>query len=67
MRRAVRSSAPYARMTEAPTTDSPTADSMSPTCSRTTPYARDSQRWKQRSANASGVNTTQTSSASGQE
>ena len=54
MRSAVRACTPYARMTGAPTTDSATAPSISPTRTRTAPYARCRCCWKVRTANTSG-------------
>ena len=54
MRSAVRACTPYARITGAPTTDSATAPSISPTRVRTTPYAACSRGWNDRTANTSG-------------
>jgi hypothetical protein len=45
---------PYARMTGAPTTDSATAPSISPTRRRTVPYAPCRRCWNERTAKTSG-------------
>ena len=67
MRRPVRSSTAYARIVEAPTTDSDTAPSRSPTRSRTMLYAVETRRWKVRRSRNSGRKQTHTSTVSAQE
>ncbi len=67
MRSWVRFSIAYARTTCAPTTGSATADSISPTFARTTPYAADISRCRYFRLANSGMKQISTTSASCQE
>src|SRR5439155_17019188 len=66
-RAAVRWRTPYARITPAPTTLSPIAPSITPTRSRTRPYAPASRRCTSRTTSTSGTNATYTTSVSAHE
>ena len=65
MRAAVRSSTPYARIVAAPTTDSDTAPSSSPTRWRTRVKPAPTIPWKWRRRRNNGTKQTQTTAASG--